>query len=88
LKHTNYSSYLEYQIETKRPDLAKRVYMFDTFFYNTLMNPTKGKLRISYESVQRWTAKVDLFSFDFVFVPVNEKFVFLIDMESLPTNII
>lgn len=42
----------------------KKVYAFNTFFY--------PKLRTSgYSTVKRWTRKVDLFSHDFVLVPVH-----------------
>lgn len=43
----------------------KKVYAFNTFFY--------PKLRESgYNSVRRWTRKVDIFSYDFLLVPVHK----------------
>jgi Ulp1 family protease len=52
------------------PQLANRVYFHNTYFYKTL---TTGKQRsINYEAVERWTAKVDLLSYDYIVVPVNE----------------
>lgn len=42
----------------------KKVYAFNTFFY--------PKLRDSgYSSVKRWTRKVDIFSFDYLLVPIH-----------------
>jgi hypothetical protein len=53
----------------KLPD--RQVYFFGTHFYTALT--TGGKRGFNYEAVQRWTAKDDIFSYDFVVVPVNES---------------
>lgn len=68
-----YLRYLEHNLEKNNPEVAKRIYFQNTFFYQTL---TKGKMRgnsINYDAVKRWTTKVDLFSFDYIIVPVCEK---------------
>lgn len=68
-----YLRYLEYRLEESQPELARRIYFHNTFFYETL---TKGKIRsnnINYDAVKRWTSKVDLFSYDYIVVPVCEK---------------
>ena len=68
-----YLRYLEDVLEKSRPELAQRIHFHNTFFYETL---TKGKVRsnnINYEAVKRWTSKVDLFSYDYIVVPVCEK---------------
>ena len=36
------------------------------------MNVPKGERGINYKAVQNWTRKVDLFSYDYVVVPINE----------------
>ena len=41
-----------------------KCYAMSTFFFSTLR-------RKGYSAVKRWTKKVDLFSFDMVFIPVN-----------------
>jgi sentrin-specific protease 7 len=64
-----YIRYLEYKLEKERPELLRKVYFFSTFFFEKLKS-TKG--RINYEGVKAWTAKVDLLSYDYIFVPVNE----------------
>ncbi|KAM7204391.1 hypothetical protein V8F33_001693, partial [Rhypophila sp. PSN 637] len=51
------------------PSLLKRVYMFNTFFYTKLKS-----LGGNYTGVRSWTSRVDLFSYDYIIVPVNEKF--------------
>lgn len=48
----------------------QKVYVFNTFFYSALTN--QAKRTINYDAVKRWTAKVDLFSYDHVVVPINE----------------
>ena len=67
-----YLRFLEHTLEEKRPDLAKRVYFFNTFFYATLMSTHKGRKGFNYEGVQKWTRNVDLFTFDYIVVPINE----------------
>ena len=46
--------------EDNRPS----VYAFNTFFYPKLRE--KG-----HQALKRWTRKVDIFSFDFIFVPIH-----------------
>lgn len=64
-----YIRYLEHTLEKERPELRRKVYFFSTFFFEKLRS-TKGK--INYDGVKAWTAKVDLLSYDYIFVPVNE----------------
>ncbi|OMP85642.1 Sentrin-specific protease 7 [Diplodia seriata] len=52
-----------------RPD---KVYWFNTYFYSTLTKLAKGQKAINYAGVQRWTSKIDIFSYDYVVVPINE----------------
>lgn len=49
-----------------------KVYFFNTYFYSSLSKPQKGQRGINYNSVQRWTAKEDIFNYDYVVVPINE----------------
>jgi len=41
-----------------------KVYSFSTFFYPKLMSG-------GHQAVRRWTKQVDLFSFDYILVPVH-----------------
>ncbi|KAK8100908.1 hypothetical protein PG999_011282 [Apiospora kogelbergensis] len=66
-----YLRYLQHDLELRRPDLAERIYFHNTFFYEKL-KPTKGSPGINYDSVKAWTTKVDLFTKDFIVVPINE----------------
>jgi sentrin-specific protease 7 len=54
----------------RHTDLHKRVYLHNTFFYEKL----KAGRNINYDGVKSWTAKVDLLSYDYIVVPVNEHF--------------
>ena len=67
-----YLRFLEHTLEERKPDLAKRVYFFNTFFFATLMNTHQGKKGFNYERVQKWTRNVDLFTYDYIVVPINE----------------
>lgn len=66
-----YLRYLEEQIKTQNPDVAKRVLFMNPFFYQRLTKG-KGRSHIDYDGVKRWTAKFDIFEYDYVIVPVNE----------------
>ncbi|KAG6052200.1 hypothetical protein E4U39_002237 [Claviceps sp. Clav50 group G5] len=61
--------YMQHNLERNRPELLRRVYFFNTFFFEKLRS-TKGK--INYDGVKAWTAKVDVLSYDYIVVPVNE----------------
>ncbi|KAL7625664.1 hypothetical protein AAE478_004885 [Parahypoxylon ruwenzoriense] len=66
-----YLRHLQHSLEANRPDLAQRIYFQNTFFYEKL-KPTRAHQAIHYESVKAWTSKVDLFTKDYIIVPINE----------------
>ncbi|PSS02477.1 hypothetical protein BD289DRAFT_422067 [Coniella lustricola] len=61
-----YAKHLHKQLERRDEQLAKRVYIFSSFFWDTLKS--KG-----YDGVKNWTAKIDLLSFDYIIVPINQS---------------
>ncbi|KAL4080731.1 hypothetical protein J3A83DRAFT_4084820, partial [Scleroderma citrinum] len=68
-------------LREKDPALADQIHVFSSFFYKKLnkKNPEEG-----YQSVRKWTSKVDLFSKKYIIVPINEKWVFeLVDYSML-----
>ncbi|RAK80346.1 cysteine proteinase [Aspergillus fijiensis CBS 313.89] len=67
-----YIRFLQEHLSRTNEDVAKRVYFFNSFFYDTLMNVPRGKKGINYDGVQKWTRNVDIFNHDFVVVPINE----------------
>jgi sentrin-specific protease 7 len=62
-----YLRYLQVKLEEQRPEILKKVYIFNSFFFEKLKDP-----KTRYEGVRTWTAKVDLLSYDYIVVPVNE----------------
>ncbi|KAI4180106.1 MAG: hypothetical protein LQ346_007062 [Caloplaca aetnensis] len=69
-----YLRYLEHRAEQREPSIARKVYTFNTFFYERLTDTKRGDRGINYEAVRKWTRGVDLFTYDFVVVPVNESY--------------
>lgn len=67
-----YMRYLQENLQRENPEIANKVHFHNTFFYETL---TKGPLKtgINYNAVSRWTSKVDLFSKEFIVVPITES---------------
>ncbi|MCJ1434330.1 hypothetical protein MMC27_003697 [Xylographa pallens] len=68
-----YLRYLEYHLEDQRPDIAKKVYWFNTYFFASLTQTVKGKRGINYEAVRKWTRNIDVFTYDYAVVPINES---------------
>ncbi|KKZ61639.1 hypothetical protein EMCG_03824 [[Emmonsia] crescens] len=68
-----YLRFLEHHMERNRPDLATRVYFFNSFFFASLTNTPKGRRGINYQAVEKWTRNVDIFSYDYIVVPINEN---------------
>lgn len=56
--------YMNLLMERGGQNNMPKVYCFNTFFYPKLMSG-------GHQSVRRWTKQVDLFSFDYVLVPVH-----------------
>ena len=68
-----FSKYLQHGLESHNDSLFKKMHFFNTYFYESLCRGSKSKREINYNNVKRWTAKVNIFSRDFVIVPVNEN---------------
>ena len=69
-----YLRFLEQQLGDRNPHIAKKVYFFNSYFFATLTNTHKSKKGFNYEGVQKWTRSVDLFTYDYIIVPINESF--------------
>ncbi|XP_067849200.1 sentrin-specific protease 7 isoform X2 [Heptranchias perlo] len=75
--------YLKYLLLEKAPkELAERTHIFSSFFYRRLTRKDNvgseeaTNLSVQYKRHQRvktWTRHVDIFTKDFIFVPVNEE---------------
>lgn len=77
---------------------GRKSLFFSSFFMDRLLSGSKSKF--NYGNVQRWTAKIDIFQLDKIFVPINvenyhwmmavvfvqQKLVLLIDSLKSPAN--
>ena len=53
---------------------SEKVYVFNTHFFTTLTRKVPGqKGSINYPAVARWTSREDLFSHDYIVVPINQE---------------
>ena len=66
-----YLRHLIHNLEKNQPETGKSVYFFNTYFFSALKG---ASTKINYNSVKKWTRGVDLFTHDFVVVPINENF--------------
>ena len=67
-----YLRYLEEKLRLESPDTAKKVYFFNSYFFASLTNG--GGRTINYNAVKNWTRNIDLLSYDYVIVPINQAF--------------
>lgn len=58
------NAYMSLMVLRGRKSGYKKVYAFNTFFYPKLKDS-------GYSSIRRWTRKVDIFTYDFILVPVH-----------------
>lgn len=65
--------YIRFLMEREKNKLDKVVYFFPTHFYTALTTTAEGKRGLNYQAVERWTRGEDIFQYDFVVVPINEK---------------
>lgn len=63
-----YLRFLEDHLQRTNKDVAERTYFFNSYFFATLK---KGR-GIDYSAVEKWTRNIDLFSYDYVVVPINQ----------------
>lgn len=68
--------YIMYLKSNMNPEEKDRFHFFNSFFFRKLADldrdPSKAcEGRAAFLRVRRWTAKVDLFGKDFIFIPVN-----------------
>lgn len=65
---------------------ADKVYFFNTYFF-TRLTENAGRKSMNYKAVERWTSKIDIFTYDYIVVPINEsqyvKIVYLVEFTDL-----
>ena len=67
-----YLRFLENKLEREHPDIARKIYWFNSFFFEALTKSTKGK-RCNYDAVRKWTRSTDIFTYDYLIIPINEQ---------------
>ncbi|KAJ5775173.1 uncharacterized protein N7511_000184 [Penicillium nucicola] len=68
-----YMRFIQDHLERMNKKAAERVYFFNSYFFATLTNTARGERGVNYAGVEKWTRAVDLFSYDYVVVPINEN---------------
>ncbi|KYQ88279.1 hypothetical protein DLAC_10970 [Tieghemostelium lacteum] len=54
-----------------KPEDKEKIYFYNTFFYKIL---TLKSVPDAYHRIAKWTKDIDIFSFDFLFIPICENF--------------
>ncbi|KAH9480523.1 Ubiquitin-like-specific protease 2 [Psilocybe cubensis] len=61
------------KLETKNPQLAHQIHIFNSFFYKKL---NQGKdIQQTFENIRKWTSKIDIFEKKYIIVPINENLI-------------
>ncbi|KAJ5981377.1 hypothetical protein N7522_013798 [Penicillium canescens] len=68
-----YMRFIQDHLERTNKKAAERIYFFNSYFFATLTNTARGERGINYGGVEKWTRAVDLFTYDYVVVPINEN---------------
>ncbi|KAI1308704.1 Sentrin-specific protease 7 [Halotydeus destructor] len=80
LNDTILSFYLGYLHSNADPELAGRVHIFSPFFYKKLITPSKNENPVLpmaervHARVNKWTKSLDIFSKDFLVIPMNQSY--------------
>ncbi|GFR42304.1 hypothetical protein Agub_g3204 [Astrephomene gubernaculifera] len=87
-----YTKFLEHQLPE---ELRARYHIFNTFFLKKLMEKQQGKQakaeernRQNHERVKKWTKGFDLFSKDYIFVPVHDALHWSLVLICHPANVV
>lgn len=62
-----YLRWLKTKLESAQPSVLKKVHIFESYFFERLKTS-------KYQGVRSWTTKIDLLSYDYIVVPVNESY--------------
>jgi hypothetical protein len=68
-----YMRFIQDHLERTNRKAAERIYFFNSYFFATLTNTARGERGVNYGGVEKWTRAVDLFTYDYVVVPINEN---------------
>ncbi|KAJ2746777.1 hypothetical protein GGI20_001107 [Coemansia sp. BCRC 34301] len=76
-----YMRYIGENLRTTNAGLYERCFFFNTFFFKKLSQRSRAlashssddPMGLVYSQLKKWTASVDLFDKDYIFVPINEN---------------
>ncbi|KAJ2809786.1 hypothetical protein H4S07_003059 [Coemansia furcata] len=76
-----YMRYIGENLRTTDAKLYERCFFFNTFFFKKLSQRSRAiasdgdedPMDVVYNQLKKWTASVDLFDKDYIFVPINEN---------------
>ncbi|PVU92269.1 hypothetical protein BB559_003768 [Furculomyces boomerangus] len=67
-----YLRYLMENLKVTNNELFKQVFVYSSFFYEQYCKNPKIDTQKRFDSVRKWTSKVDLLSKKYLFVPINK----------------
>ncbi|ORX88349.1 cysteine proteinase [Basidiobolus meristosporus CBS 931.73] len=80
-----YLKYFQNQLIESNPTLADQVHFFNPFFYKRLTQKDKSNKAMNvYDKVKKWTSKINLFSKNYIFIPINENLHWYLALVSNP----
>ncbi|KAG9088693.1 hypothetical protein FRC06_001909, partial [Ceratobasidium sp. 370] len=74
------------ELRTTHPELVDQIHVFNSFFFKKL---DSGRGRpCDYNSVKKWTSKIDLFKKRFIIVPINEHLHWYLAIICFPEHVL
>ncbi|KAG8747595.1 hypothetical protein FRC10_000137 [Ceratobasidium sp. 414] len=74
------------ELRADHPGLVDQIHVFNSFFFKKL-DSGRGK-RCDYNSVKKWTSKIDLFKKKFIIVPINEHLHWYLAIICFPEHVL
>eukprot|EP00494_Astrolonche_serrata_P032584 UN32853 len=66
--------YMKYLcLEKLEPDVREKIFLFSQFFYTKLLENKDATPKRRKKALRTWTRKKDLFSKDYILIPINES---------------
>ncbi|KAG8709825.1 hypothetical protein FRC08_017990 [Ceratobasidium sp. 394] len=75
------------ELRANHPGLVDQIHVFNSFFFKKLDAGGRGK-RCDYNSVKKWTSKIDLFKKKFIIVPINEHLHWYLAIICFPEHVL
>lgn len=83
-----YLRFLKFKTEEINDPSFPKFHIMNSFFYHAMTNRKPDGRSINYDAVRKWTSKVDIFSHDYIVIPVCEHIHWFVVIVSKPGSLL